>query len=50
MARQGVTRGSAGNKRTEDAGKSGRRSSAGGKSKGAGDKGGGSRSGTTAGR
>ena len=47
MAREGVTRGSSGNKRAEDAGKSGRKSSAGGKSKGGGDRGSSSGSGRT---
>jgi hypothetical protein len=46
MAREGVTRGSKGNKRTGDG--SGRDKSASGGSKGAGDRGGGSKSGTTA--
>lgn len=46
MARQGVTRGSDGNKKPGDG--SGKGKSAGGGSKGAGDKGGGSKSGTTA--
>lgn len=46
MAREGVTRGSDGNKKTNDG--SGRGKSAGGGSKGGGDKAGGSKSGTTA--
>ena len=50
MAKEGVTRGSPGKKRAEDAGRSGRRSSSGGGSKGGGDRGGGNRSGTTHGR
>jgi hypothetical protein len=45
MAKQGVTRGSDGNKKTSDG--SGRGKSASGRSKGGGDKGGGSKSGTT---
>lgn len=47
MAREGVTRGSPGNKRSKDAAKSGRKSSSGGGSKGAGDRGSTTRSGTT---
>jgi hypothetical protein len=45
MAKQGVTRGSSGDKRRRAG--SGRERSSGGGSKGGGDKGGGSRSGTT---
>ena len=48
MAKEGVTRGSSGNKASKDG--SGRTKSAGGGSKGGGDKGGGSKSGTTRGR
>ena len=47
MAREVVTRGISGNKRAEDAGKSGRKSRAGGKSKGGGDRGSSSGSGRT---
>ena len=48
MAKEGVTRGSDGNKKTSDG--SGKGKSASGGSKGGGDKGGGSKSGTTANR
>jgi hypothetical protein len=48
MAKQGVTRGSSGHKRSKEPG--GRRSSSGGGSKGAGDRGSGSKSGRTEGR
>lgn len=46
MAKEGVTRGSSGNKRSRDG--AGKASSGSGSSKGGGDKAGGSRSGTTA--